>query len=84
MSKPAIPAEAMMALMKGQKIDAIRIIREHTTLAPGDAVALAEQYAAGLHPERTAPEQRFGRLPNWFWLMVGILAGGTLAFLFGR
>lgn len=54
-SLPPLPAEAASALARGQKIEAIKIVREHTGLGLKESKDLVDAHEAHADPRSAAP-----------------------------
>jgi ribosomal protein L7/L12 len=79
-----LPAEAMLAIQSGRKLEAIRIVREHTGLSLTEAKELVDRVAAAHSAEapelpKQAAKEDSGTLR--LLLALAVLGGGAAALL---
>lgn len=82
-----LPSEALAALAKGKRIEAVKIVREHYGLHLKEAKDKVDAYL-GKHPSRdgqaikTSTVQRDRMLPQGWWIFFGLAL--LAAFYFWR
>ena len=76
-SAPELPAEAVAALQRGNKIQAIKIVRMERNIDLKDAKDAVEAYVAGQPALQTsmAKVQRTGTVALVRWVVIIVLAG---------
>lgn len=72
-----LPSEALAALAKGRRIEAVKIVREHYGLHLKEAKEKVDAYI-GKHPSRdrqaikTSTVERDRMLPRGWWILLGL------------
>jgi ribosomal protein L7/L12 len=81
-----LPSEALAALVKGGRIEAVKIVREHYGLQLKEAKDKVDAYI-GKHPSRvrqsikTSTVERDRTLPRGWWIFLGLLLLAAFYFL---
>jgi hypothetical protein len=78
-----LPAAAIAALAKGNKIEAIKIVRQEWGADLKDSKDAVEAYAKGRPDLMPASQQAGSRAEAWFWLL-GLVAVAVAAYYFLR
>jgi ribosomal protein L7/L12 len=81
-----LPSEALAALAKGRRVEAVKIVREHYGLHLKEAKDKVDAYI-GKHPSRvrqsikTSTVERDRTLPRGWWIFLGLLLLAAFYFL---
>jgi hypothetical protein len=83
MTKTTLSIAAISNLQRGNKIEAIKLIRKESGVSLKEAKNIAEDYLRA-HPSAQASLKEM-QTPIWskvMWSVIGIIAGAILAYVF--